>query len=73
MAAETGRPKYGPNGAGMGYRESTRVSLKAHPELHEMWPREQIVGDVPLLGLGDLNVQGIERRQPGFGRLDMLR
>jgi hypothetical protein len=56
----------------MEYRKSTRVSLKAHPEFNEKWLQEQIVGDVPLLGLGDLDVKDIERRQPGFGRLDML-
>jgi|BarGraIncu00222A_1022003.scaffolds.fasta_scaffold02212_9 hypothetical protein len=56
----------------MEYRKSTRVSLKAHPEFNEKWLQEQIVGDVQLLGLGDLDVKDIERRQPGFGRLDML-
>jgi hypothetical protein len=54
------------------YRKSTRVSLKAHPEFNEKWLQERIVGDVPVLGLGDLDVKDIERRQPGFGRLDML-
>ena len=49
----------------MEYRKSTRGSLKAHPEFNEKWLQEQIVGDVPLLGLGDLNVKDIERRQPG--------
>ena len=48
------------------------LSLKAHPEFNEKWLQEQIVGDVQLLGLGDLDVKDIERRQPGFGRLDML-
>jgi hypothetical protein len=56
----------------MEYRKSTRVSLKAHPEFNEKWLQERIVGDVPLLGLGDLDVKDVERRQPGFGRLDML-
>jgi hypothetical protein len=56
----------------MEYRKSTRVSLKAHPDFNEKWLQEQIVGDVQLLGLGDLDVKDIERRQPGFGRLDML-
>jgi hypothetical protein len=54
------------------YRKSTRVSLKAHPEFNEKWLQQRIVGDVPLLGLGDLDVKDIERRQPGLGRLDML-
>jgi hypothetical protein len=72
MAAAADRQKCGSNGDAMEYRKSTRVSLKAHPEFNEKWLQEQIVGDVPLLGLGDLNVKDIERRQPGFGRLDML-
>jgi hypothetical protein len=38
------------------HRKSTRVSLRAHPEFNEKWLQEQIVGDVPPLGLGDLNV-----------------
>ena len=56
----------------MEYRKSTRVSLKGNQEFNEKWLQQQIASDVPLLGLGDLDVKDIERRQPGLGRLDML-
>lgn len=46
--------------------------MKGHPEFNEKWLQQQIASDVPLLGLGELDVKDIERRQPGFGRLDML-
>jgi hypothetical protein len=48
------------------------VSLKKHPKLSEKWVQEQIAADPTLLGLGDLEVKDIERRQPGAGRLDLL-
>lgn len=56
----------------MEYRRSSRVSLKAHPEFNEKWLQQQIADDVALLGLGDLDVKDIERRQPRSGRLDVL-
>lgn len=56
----------------MEYRKSTRVSLKAHPEFNEKWLQQQIVSDVTVLGLGDLDVKDVERRQPRSGRLDVL-
>src|SRR6185436_8682036 len=46
--------------------------MKAHPEFNEKWLQQQIASDVTLLGLRDLDAKDIERRQPGFGRLDML-
>jgi predicted transport protein len=48
------------------------VSLKKHPKLNEKWVQEQIAADPTLLGLGDVEVKDIERRQPGAGRLDLL-
>ncbi len=56
----------------MEYKRSTRVSLKAHPSFNEKWLQHQIVSDVELLGLGDLAVKDVERRQPRAGRLDLL-
>jgi hypothetical protein len=56
----------------MDYQKSTRVSMKAHPELNEKWLQQQIASDVEVLGLGDLVVKDIERRQPRSGRLDAL-
>lgn len=48
------------------------VSLKKHPKLNEKWVQDQIAIDPTILGLGDLEVKDIERRQPGAGRLDLL-
>ena len=48
------------------------ISLKRQPKLNEKWVQEQIAADPTLLGLGDVEVKDIERRQPGAGRLDLL-
>ena len=56
----------------MEYVKSSIVSLKAHPEFNEKWLQQQITSDASLLGLGDLDVKDVERRQPGRGRLDVL-
>lgn len=56
----------------MKYQKSTPVSLKAHAAFNEKWLQQQIVDDVTLLGLGDLDVKDVERRQPHAGRLDLL-
>ncbi len=45
------------------------VSLKGHPELNERWLQNEIKNDVTILGLGDLIVRDVERRQPQGGRL----
>jgi hypothetical protein len=54
------------------YMRASRVSLKAHPEFNEKWLQQKITSDVELLGLGDLVVKDVERRQPRAGRLDVL-
>lgn len=56
----------------MDYKRSRRVSLKANVEFNERWLQQQIVSDVEILGLGDLDVKDVERRQPKSGRLDVL-
>jgi hypothetical protein len=56
----------------MEYVRSKRVSLKAHPQFNEKWLQQQITTDSTLLGLGDLDVKDVERRQPRAGRLDVL-
>jgi hypothetical protein len=56
----------------MEYRRSRPVSLKAHETYNERWLQAQIEEDPGLLGLGDLIVKDIERRQPRAGRLDLL-
>jgi hypothetical protein len=46
--------------------------MKASPETSEKWVQQIIVGDPSILGLGDLDVKDVERRQPHAGRLDLL-
>jgi hypothetical protein len=54
------------------YEKASRFSLKAHADYNEKWLQEKITDDVELLGLGDLDVKDVERRQPHAGRLDLL-
>jgi len=56
----------------MEFRKSKAVSLKAHPVYNEKWLQGLLAEDPTLLGLGDLVVKDIERRQPRAGRLDLL-
>jgi hypothetical protein len=56
----------------MDFQKSKTVSLKAHPVYNEKWLQQQLVEDPTLLGLGDLVVKDVERRQPHSGRLDLL-
>ena len=48
------------------------ISLRSHPEFDEKWLQRRLHEDPSLLGLGDLSVKDVERRQPRGGRLDML-
>jgi hypothetical protein len=48
------------------------VSMKGHLTLTEKWLQQRIAEDTTLLGLGDLVVKDVERRQPHAGRLDLL-
>ena len=59
-------------GVGMEFRKSKAVSLKNHPVYSEKWLQQQIIDDPTLLGLGELEVKDVERRQPRAGRLDLL-
>jgi hypothetical protein len=56
----------------MEFQKAKVLSLRDHPELSERWLQERISEDPSLLGLGDLVVKDIERRQPHAGRLDLL-
>lgn len=56
----------------MAYEKSSVVSLKSHPVLNEKWLQALIAADPTILGLGDLTVKEVERRQPRAGRLDLL-
>ena len=54
------------------FRKSRPVSLRAHAVYNEEWLQRALAEDPSLLGLGDLVVKDIERRQPHAGRLDLL-
>jgi hypothetical protein len=54
------------------FRKSRPVSLKAHATYNEKWLQSLIARDPGVLGLGDLIVKDVERRQPRAGRLDLL-
>lgn len=53
------------------FTKAKPLSMKAHPEFNEKWLQSAIVEDPTLLGLGDLTVKDVERRQR-TGRLDLL-
>lgn len=54
------------------YQTARLVSLEGHARYDEKWLQERIAEDPSLLGLGELEVKDIERRQPRAGRLDLL-
>jgi len=54
------------------FKKSKLISLKAHPVFNEKWLQARIAEDPSLLGLGELTLKDVERRQPRAGRLDLL-
>ena len=56
----------------MKHRELTKIAMTTHPGLSEKWVQQLLADKPDLLGLGDLTVKDVERRQPHAGRLDML-
>jgi hypothetical protein len=54
------------------FHKSKLISLKTHEIYNEKWLQSLIIEDPTLLGLGDLVVKEVERRQPRAGRLDLL-
>lgn len=56
----------------MQFTKARTISLKSEPGFNEKWLQGLLAEDPGLLGLGDLVVKDIERRQPRAGRLDML-
>ena len=46
--------------------------MKAHDGFNEKWLQARLAEDPGLLGLGDLEIKDVERRQPRAGRLDLL-
>jgi predicted transport protein len=56
----------------MRYVAHTKIQMKSDPGLSEKWVQGLLADNPALLGLGDLDVKDVERRQPHAGRLDML-
>ncbi|WP_180814792.1 hypothetical protein [Kocuria flava] len=56
----------------MEYVKGTKISLKHSTSHDEAWLQTLISEDPSLLGLGDLVVKDLERKQIAGGRLDML-
>lgn len=56
----------------MQHAPHTKISRHASPDLTEKWVQAILVDETSLLGLGDLDVKEVERRQPHAGRLDLL-
>lgn len=54
------------------YVSHKRVSLKGSPQLTEKWLQSRIADDPTVLGLGEVEVKDLERKQPHAGRLDLL-
>ena len=56
----------------MQFHKARRVDLRRHPGFSEAELQKQIIDDPGILGLGELDVRDIERRQPRAGRFDLL-
>ncbi|HII95000.1 MAG TPA: hypothetical protein HA367_04595 [Candidatus Methanofastidiosum sp.] len=50
----------------------TKIFLKDHPSLNELWLQNEIAKDPTILGLGELILKDKERIHPKAGRLDLL-
>jgi hypothetical protein len=48
------------------------LTLKNFPEVNEAWIQKVIADNPSILGLGDVVLRDMERRQPKAGRLDIL-
>nr|MDE0500738.1 hypothetical protein [bacterium] len=49
-----------------------KIGIRKRPDLSEDWVQKVLEEDPSLLGLGDLDVKEVRRRQPRAGELDML-
>jgi hypothetical protein len=56
----------------MKYERLTKLSLRDHAQLNELWVQDRIAEDPSILGLGDVILKDKERIQPKAGRLDLL-
>ena len=56
----------------MEFKKATAIDMRRHAEFNERWLQQQLIDDATLLGLGELSVKDIEKKNPGAGRLDLL-
>ncbi|MEB4858344.1 PDDEXK family nuclease [Priestia megaterium] len=56
----------------MQYIKLDKINLKNDPTINEKWVQSIIANDPSILGLGDILLKDIERKQPRAGRLDLL-
>lgn len=54
------------------YIKHKKIYLHNHPQFNEKWVQNIIAEEPTILGLGDLILKDIEKRQLGSGRLDLL-
>lgn len=54
------------------FLKAERIPLKNNAEYSEKWVQEIIAKDPSILGIGDLVLRDVERKQPRAGRLDLL-
>ncbi|MFP7176480.1 PDDEXK family nuclease [Priestia filamentosa] len=56
----------------MQYIKLDKINLKSDPTINEKWVQSIIAKDPSILGLGEIILKDIERKQPRAGRLDLL-
>lgn len=56
----------------MEFMKLKSISLKNHPNVNEKWVQQIIANDPTILGIGDIELKDMERKQPRAGRLDLL-
>ncbi|MGZ0879601.1 hypothetical protein ACWZQY_026920 [Priestia megaterium] len=56
----------------MEYIKLDKINLKNDPTINEKWVQSIIAKDPSILGLGEILLKDIERKQPRAGRLDLL-
>jgi len=56
----------------MEYIKLDKINLKNNPTINEKWVQSIIAKDPSILGLGEILLKDIERKQPRAGRLGLL-
>jgi hypothetical protein len=56
----------------LSYTKAEPITLRGHPDFNEAWLQDRIALDTGILGLGEVELVGRERRQDKAGRLDLL-